>query len=95
MSKLILPEHVKKQRAKQKRDEESKKRQEAADADEQITVNMVTAPSHTTEGRFAAVVMYEGFVTERAAQDFLTAQAAAMRGNRKERRLKAKLEGEK
>ena len=85
MTELILPDHVKKQ-------QEKKKREEAVERGEEIEVGMVVTESQQKEDRFSAVVIYDGFVTKKAAEDFLTTQMAAIRGNRKERRAKAAIE---
>lgn len=100
MSELILPEHIKRQQEKQRQDEENKKwdeeekaQQEAADRGDNINVNMMVSPmAPPNDDRFAVIVMYEGFVTQKSAEQFAASQAAAMRGNRKERRAKESIE---
>ena len=67
--KLILPEHVQKAR-------EEKSRKEAEDRGDAITINVIVAPSHMENGKFAVVLMHDGFATEAAAQDFMRMKVA-------------------
>lgn len=89
MSGLILPDHI-----QQKREQD--KQQEAVDRGDNINVNMMVSPmAPPNDDKFAVIVMYENFVTQQAAEQFAEVQAAAMRGNRKERRAKEAVEQKK